>query len=323
MYIYSDIVGTFVFNQNFKIREKVLFTKEQALENIERLENVEVLDSEKKFLDKFKNIENLRETKDRSKLHNIKKELSQFKEKYREHNIFITKNQISDSVNKDILIVQTISSIEELGKIVNLMTKRLREWYSYYLPELDEEIEDNEAFVRVLLKTDKNSYMQKNKIRVSMGGDFGKKDISKITDLAKKTQELNTLKNDQEKYLEDLMRKYCPNMTHISGPLIGAKLISIAGSLRKMVMFPASTIQLLGAEKALFRHMKNKNSRPPKYGVVFQHPLIQKTKKGDRGKVARLLADKISLAVKVDYFKGDFVGDKLKAEIEEKIKEMK
>jgi nucleolar protein 56 len=120
------------------------------------------------------------------------------------------------------------------------------------------------------------------------------------------------------------MKTNCPNLNELAGTLIGAKLISIAGSLRKLAMFPASTVQLLGAEKALFRHMKNKKRYlPPKYGVLHEHKYIQQNPKKYHGKIARLLADKIAIAVKIDYFKGDFKGDKLKKQVEEKIREMK
>ena len=115
------------------------------------------------------------------------------------------------------------------------------------------------------------------------------------------------------------MKKHCPNMLEVAGVLISAKLLEHAGSLRRLMMMPASTIQILGAEKALFRHLKTgKKAKPPKYGILSQHPLIGKVKKEEYGKVARTLADKISIAVKVDYFKGKFIGDKLKEELEKK-----
>jgi nucleolar protein 56 len=85
-------------------------------------------------------------------------------------------------------------------------------------------------------------------------------------------------------------------------------------------MFPASTIQLLGAEKALFRHLKNKKYQSPKFGVLHDHPLVLKAKRNERGRIARILADKICIAAKVDYFKGKYVGDKLLADLERRLK---
>jgi len=122
---------------------------------------------------------------------------------------------------------------------------------------------------------------------------------------------------DEEKYLERKMTELCPNMTAVAGYLIGAKLLAYAGSTKRLAELPSSTIQLLGAEKALFRHI-TRNSLPPKYGVLHEHPMIARARKQDHGKVARLLADKISIASRVDYFKGAFIGDKLKEEIEKR-----
>ena len=127
-------------------------------------------------------------------------------------------------------------------------------------------------------------------------------------------------KQEQENYLTKIMEEFCPNITAISGALIGAKLIGYAGSLKRLALLPASTVQLLGAEKAFFRFLKDKGSRPPKYGVLFQHGLVAKVKKPERAKLVRMIADKVSIAAKVDYFKGKFVGDKLRKEIEEKFK---
>jgi nucleolar protein 56 len=103
----------------------------------------------------------------------------------------------------------------------------------------------------------------------------------------------------------------------LTGINIGAKMIAKAGSIEKMAFMPASTIQLLGAEEALFRHIKT-GARPPKYGILLQHILVAKAKRPDKGKVAKALADKISIAIKVDFFKGEFIGDRLKRDLEKR-----
>jgi len=156
-------------------------------------------------------------------------------------------------------------------------------------------------------------------ITESMGADLPNPDLKPIISLAKEISSLFNLRIEQEKYLKSIMEKACPSMLAITGTTIGAKLICQAGSIKRLVEFPASTIQLLGAEKALFRHLKMK-SKSPKYGFLHEHPLISKNRRELHGKIARTLADKISIAIKVDYFKGKFIGDKLKKEIEEKFK---
>jgi len=116
------------------------------------------------------------------------------------------------------------------------------------------------------------------------------------------------------------MMAYCPNIYSLTGGLIGAKLLEKAKSLRHMAFLPSSTIQLLGAEKALFRHLRNKKIRPPKHGLILSHPTVMDAKRTDRGAAARMFAAKISIAAKVDYFHGEFIGDRLREELEKKLK---
>ena len=118
------------------------------------------------------------------------------------------------------------------------------------------------------------------------------------------------------------MDELCPNTKAVCGVLTGAKLIEHAGSLKRLSEMPASTIQILGAEKALFRHMKT-GAKPPRHGIIVHHPLIAKAPEKIHGKIARALADKISIASKVDYFQGKFIGDKLKKELEDKFNDLK
>jgi nucleolar protein 56 len=321
MYLYSTCFGTFVINQNFKINEKIMFSYEESLSVSKLLEEGKVLESEKVFLKKFKNIENLRETKDFKKLTSVFEELKQFRKQFYEYDLFLTKNKVRDSVTEDLLIIQASDAVDEINKSINLLAKRLREWYSYYFPEICKRVEDDETMLSIILEYDKKDLMKREEVTLSMGADLNKKDVDAIIDLAKEIKHMFNLKKRQQAYLEELMKRTCPNMTAITGSLIGAKLLGIAGSSRKLLLFPASTIQILGAEKALFRHMKT-GAKPPKYGIIFQHPLIQSASKQDRGKVARWLADKISLAAKIDYFKGEYIGENLKKELDDKISDL-
>jgi nucleolar protein 56 len=116
------------------------------------------------------------------------------------------------------------------------------------------------------------------------------------------------------------MMNYCPNIYSLTGGLIGAKLLEKTKSLRHMAFLPSSTIQLLGAEKALFRHLRNKKIRPPKHGLILSHPLVMDAKRADRGAAARMFAAKISIAARVDYFHGEFIGDQLREELEKQLK---
>ena len=133
----------------------------------------------------------------------------------------------------------------------------------------------------------------------------------------------NSLKSERESlqtFIEEEMKTELPNVTLVATPIIGAKLLSEAGSKKKLAFMPSSTVQLLGAEKALFMHIKKKTS-PPKHGYIFNHPLIQKLTKDKRGRASRILAGKIAIAAKEDYFSGK-LHPELKDEVEEKIKKL-
>ena len=151
-----------------------------------------------------------------------------------------------------------------------------------------------------------------------MGAEF---DLSIIQDYANQILSFDSYRSELEDYLENLMNNLAPNLNTIVGPLVGAKLIAKAGSLKKLAFMPASRIQLLGAEKALYRFLRTGEKRP-KHGLIFQWKQIRSSKYHQRGKISRLIAGKIGIASKVDYFAGDFIGDVILNDIEEKIKEI-
>jgi nucleolar protein 56 len=238
-------------------------------------------------------------------------------QKLRTKAIEVVKEKLRHSVKADLLIVQAISNTEELDKSINLLSERLREWYELYNPEFSKAIESHERFVNEILSG------KDLKVNDSMGSALSQKDMDAILELARQIKGLFALKNKETDYVESLMDKECPNVKAITGVSIGAKLISLAGSLERLSQFPASTIQLLGAEKALFRHLRNKRNLPPKFGILHEHPLLGKVSSKNKGKMARTLADKISIAAKVDIFKGKFVGDMLLQQVEKKAQELK
>lgn len=220
-------------------------------------------------------------------------------------NLAETKKKVRESVAADLLIIQASNNIGEIDRVINVLGKRLREWYELYLPEFSKTVHSHEAFVDLILKFDKKTLLKKLNLgeNETMGADLSKEDLKPILDLAKEIDNLYKLRLNQEKYLEKLMEKACPTLLETAGVTIGAKLITLAGSLKHLAELPSSTIQVLGAEKALFRHLRNKKFRCPKYGVLHEHQSVQKAKKDEKGKAARQLASKISIAVKVDYFR--------------------
>lgn len=229
----------------------------------------------------------------------------------REKALVFTRKQVAQSVGDDNLISQSISAIEDVDKAANLLVRRLREWYELYSPEFSRKVSDNESFVRLILEKDKSSQLSELGLEVSMGADLPQHDVDQMLSLAASIQSLYAQRESLESYVESIMRVYCPNLCVLAGATIGARLLREAGSLRRLAMEKASTIQLFGAEKALFRHIKS-GARPPKHGYIVNHPLVAKASSKDKGKVARALADKLAIACRVDYFKGEPVGESLR-----------
>lgn len=237
---------------------------------------------------------------------------------YRQTSIRLAKKKIRESVGKDNLIVQAINNIEDINKAANLLAKRLREWYELHNPEFSKSISGHEKFVELVMVKDRKALLGElgKEEEESMGAELSEGDIAQIRELAETIKGLYRLRDSHEKYIEGILKGYAPNLLAMAGPAIAAKLIEHIGSLKRLVSVPASTIQLLGAEKALFRHIVT-GAKCPKFGVLYNHPLVSASK--NKGKAARLLADKISIAAKMDYFKGEFIGDRLRKEVEGKL----
>ena len=236
-------------------------------------------------------------------------------------NLELTKRQVRESVSQDLFIIQSINSIEELDRCSNMTSKRLREWAGWWVPELERSVSDHAVFARLVAGKDWPALLEESKVKKdeSMGVDLAKRDVDVIKSQAAAVEGIMSARGLLESYLKSSMQESCPNLMALAGHLIGAKLIAHAGSIRHLSELPSSTIQILGAEKALFRHLLT-GAKPPKYGVIYSHPLVQSARRSDQGRVARALADKISIAVKVDFFKGEFIGEKLKRDLEERFR---
>ena len=223
--------------------------------------------------------------------------------KLREINFRLTKKSLKENTKRDILIIQTIHSIEELLMIINKLSANLRERYSYYALYLCKN-EDINVIIDGIIKKVKEDDMaiEMNDDDLDSIIDIGKeiKDFLKSS-YAKEIKNVIALKESQEKYLEKIMKELCPRTLECATALIGARLIDRAGSLKRLAELPSSTIQVLGAEKALFRHIKT-GAKSPKFGVIFAHPKVSEVFGKEKGKAARHVASEISKMVKIDYF---------------------
>jgi len=215
------------------------------------------------------------------------------------------------SQEEDKLLIQAINSIDELDESISKLIERIREWYTIYFPELDI-IQNNESYIGLIAELSSREEIIANHnesfnldIDISDGADIENEDLEMIIDFAKSIKSLQKSRKNIEKYIDSKMDKIAPNLKDLVGASLGAKLIAHVGSIKKLATYPSGTVQIMGAEKALFRHLKT-GERPPKHGLIFQHPQVRTNHWWVRGKIARTLALKISLAVRKDVFSGDF-----------------
>lgn len=214
----------------------------------------------------------------------------------------------------DLLLIQAINAIEEVEESVVKLSERLREWYPIHFPELDL-VKNQEKYAElVALYGDRDSIIDSGvlnevldeyiNLETSLGSDISPEDLEILQEFARSLQALMSTKKSLNSFVDKRMGELAPNLRELTGASLGAKLISHVGSIKRLAMLPSSTIQIIGAEKALFRHLKT-GERPPKHGLIYQHPEVRGSRYWIRGKVARLLAAKISLAVRKDFFSGD------------------
>ncbi|ABR55362.1 Pre-mRNA processing ribonucleoprotein, binding region [Methanococcus vannielii SB] len=241
------------------------------------------------------------------------------------------------SEQKDKLIVQTVNALDNLDETLNLFSERLREWYSLYFPEMDSLIKKHDIYVKLVSEYgDKEEYtrtslkktMPSNIARTislaakeSMGADVSEYDLEIMKNLANEINGMYEYREKLQEYLEASMKEIAPNLTKLAGASIGARLISLAGGMERLIKLPASTIQVIGAEKALFAHLRER-AAPPKHGIIFQHPLIQGNPWWIHGKVARAISCKISIAIRADVF-GNDISEMLFEDMNKKVEMIK
>jgi len=250
----------------------------------------------------------------------------------------LIKMQVSQAGEQgDVAVVQIIETLDILKKSISLFSVRLREWYGLHFPELTDKIgEDNSMLSRLVSVLGHRDNYTKEKItsnfdlkdeRVvflieqaaeSMGANF---DLKTVNGFANQIINLDSYRQELEDKLEELMEVTAPNLHAIIGSLVGGKLIAKAGSLKKLAYMPASRVQLLGAETALYRFLKT-GKGIPKHGLIFQWNQIRGSKPWIRGKISRVVSGKIGLAAKIDHFKGDFIGKEISEDLSRKIKEI-
>lgn len=216
-------------------------------------------------------------------------------------------------------LVQGVNTLDELDEIINTISTRIREWYGLHFPELDYILQNIITYAAIVKDAgprknitselltqldvpDKKIELIKQAISKSQGGSLTDESAKSLRILASQVIQLSELRTDLSNSVENLMEILAPNLKNILTAIIGARLIAKAGSLLKLAQMPSSTIQIIGAEKALFRALKT-GARPPKHGLLFQHPSVNSAPKWQRGKIARALSAKIAIAVRIDVYR--------------------
>lgn len=215
----------------------------------------------------------------------------------------------------DTMIVQAISLLDELDKEINIYAMRLREWYGWHFPEMGKIITDNAAYAQTVTKMGMRSrapeldfsdvlqveteHELKQAAQISMGTEISEEDVANIRALCDQVTSLTQYRATLFEYLKNRMTAIAPNLTAMVGELVGARLIAHAGSLLSLAKYPASTVQILGAEKALFRALKTKHATP-KYGLIYHASVVGQAAPKHKGKISRSLAAKCALSIRVD-----------------------
>ncbi len=331
-YITYCIKGFLAFSEDFELITQKLFPKESIVTALMEIENKKIVSQEKEIIEEVSKdydkiiIESNKRISDYSGLKSFDKleiktpnaggeYLRSNLEKFVGDDYLEVYQQLAiakmkeASKSEDKHLIQAINSIDEIDESISKLIERIREWYALYFPEMDV-IKNNETYVRLIAENKTKEKIIEAKPDVFLidsdyDEEINQSDLDIMNNYANSIYELQKSRKSIENYIEDKMESLAPNLKLLVGASLGAKLISHAGGLKRLATYPSSTVQIMGAEKALFRHLKS-GDRPPKYGLIYQHPQIRGAKWWNRGKIARMLASKISLACRKDIFTKDF-----------------
>ncbi|XP_045104665.1 nucleolar protein 56-like isoform X2 [Portunus trituberculatus] len=253
-----------------------------------------------------------------------------------------SRGKVKFNINRaDNMIIQSIALVDQLDKDINTFAMRIKEWYSYHFPELAKVVTDNYQyskcahFIKDRKTLSEESLPKLEEItmdsavaqaildasRMSMGMDISPIDLMNIERFAKRVSSLSDYRKQLAQYLKKKMDFVAPNLAVLIGEVVGARLISHAGSLTNLAKYPASTVQILGAEKALFRAIKTR-SNTPKYGLIYHSTFIGRAALANKGRISRYLANKCSMASRIDCFSeslSSVFGEHLREQVEDRL----
>lgn len=326
-YITYSIKGFLAFNSENELIQEELFPQDEIIDRLAQIEEKQVVKEELEIIDKVSKdydeiiIESNKRLSDynnekiriqtpnqggeylRSNYDKFGLNEPEITEIYQRLAIYKIKKE---SASEDKHLIQAINSIDEIDESVSKLIERIREWYALYFPEMDT-IRNNETYIKLISQNKTKEKIIEAKPDafpanvLDLEDDINPQDLEIMNRYANSLYELQKTRKDIEEYIDNKMESIAPNLKLLVGSSLGAKLIAHAGGLKRLAIYPSSTVQIMGAEKALFRHLKS-GDRPPKYGLIYQHPQVRGAKWWNRGKIARMLAGRISLAVRRDVF---------------------
>ena len=343
-YITQCIAGFIAFDENLQIADYKLFKDDEVVSNLIKIEENEILDEEIELINgikldsiddkiiiettkrksQYKELENYGNIEVKTPNKGGEHLRSNIKDVFEEIGLSKSQDEIIQTYEKlaiykikkssqeeDKLLIQAINSVDDIDESISKLVERIRDWYTIYFPEMDT-ISNNETYIKLIAESENREDILENfnehfteEIEESTGADIEEDDLLMLKSFAESIYSLQKSRKELETYIDSKMEAIAPNLRDLLGSTLGAKLIAHIGSIKRLATYPASVIQIMGAEKAIFRHLKT-GERPPKHGLIFQHPSVRGAKWWNRGKIARNLALKITLAVRKDVFSGEY-----------------
>lgn len=246
------------------------------------------------------------------------------RDELREKALEETRDKLKSAADRDRLMVKAINFLDETNNNFNTEMERFRDWYSLHFPELEDEITDDEHLIKIL-----SDGIEKNELDAfsemaekSTGMELAEDDVEMLEEAYESLQQKMEMREKIESYVEKVAEEEMPNLQTVLGSLLAARIVALAGGLEETAKKPSSTIQMLGAEKALFRYLHGEGT-PPKHGVLFQHDFVNSLPEDKRGKMARFLANKAVMAARLDQYGNKDKGEELREECREKFEELK
>lgn len=246
------------------------------------------------------------------------------KESVREEALEKAKSQLRNQAEKDQMVIKAVKMLDEAQGSFQDEFERFKDWYSIYFPEFTDQVSDSDHVMKILSK----GGLRRDQVKgfeslaeESTGKALTDEDFQILEKSFEMLGQKKELVEELEGYIEDSMREEASNLSTLLGPILSARIMALAGGLEELAKKPASTVQMLGAEKALFRYLRGEGT-PPKHGIIFEHEYVNTLPEDKRGKMARFLANKAVMAARVDQYSDKDKGEQYREEAREKYQEL-